>query len=123
MLISSGGRCSWSGGRLSRSFCDAQSAPVVGSTASPTALRSPEAYTRLPDPSSLKRSTAARSVDCSTQRLHVEPTATYIALSAPNTIVRVQCPPPPEYRLTYSLPVPTPLAPSVTRTTPSVLAT
>src|SRR5947199_6780556 len=100
MLISSGGRFSWLGGRLSRSFCDAHSAPVVGSTASPTALRSPDAYTRLPEPSSLNRSTAARSLACSTHRLHVEPTATYIALSAPNTMVRVQWPPPPEYRFT-----------------------
>src|SRR5436190_15948751 len=124
MLISSGGRSSWFGGRLSRSFCDAQSAPDCGSTARPTALRSPDANTRFPEPSSLNRSTAARSLDCSTQRLQDEPTDTYIALSAPNTIVRVQCPPPLEYRFTYTgTPVAFPSAPSGTRTAPSVAAT
>src|SRR4029079_10492640 len=124
MLISSGGRFSWFGGRSSRSFCAAHSAPVCGSTARPTALRTPEANPRFHEPSSLNRSTAARSVDCSTQRLHDDPTDTYIALSAPNTIVRDQWPPPPEYLFTYTgAPLDLPSAPSVTRATPSVAAT
>ena len=95
MLISSGGRSWCSGRRLSRSCCETQTSLVVGFTAIPTALRSPLANSRPFRPSASYRITAARSRDRSTHTLHEEPMDTYIALSGPNTMLRVQCPPPP----------------------------
>src|SRR6266850_3117389 len=92
MLIRSGGASS---PRLSRSLFVAQSAPVVGWNASPTELRSPRANTRPADPSRLNCTTAARIESLSSQMLHEDPTLTYILPSAPNTIVRVECPRPP----------------------------
>ena len=63
----------------------------------PTALRSPDENTRPLPPFSSNRMTAARSGDFSTHMLQLDPIATYIALSAPNAIERLQCPPPPLY--------------------------
>src|SRR6184192_3349249 len=60
-----------------------------------TELRSPRAKMRPPDPSRLKRVTAARieSPASSTHSLQDEPTATYMRLSGPMTTVRVPWPP------------------------------
>src|SRR5690348_13217575 len=101
---------------LSRSFCVTQICFVVGLRAIPTALRSPDENTRPLPPFSSNRMTAARSRDFSTHMLHEDPIATYIALSAPNAIDRLQCPPPPLYEFTRSGdPVACPPAPSRTR--------
>src|SRR2546421_6377088 len=90
MLMRSGGTSS---PRLSRSLFVAQSSPVVGWNARPTELRKPRANTRPPLPSLLNCSTAARIESPSSQRLHEDPTLTYILPSGPNTIVRVAWPP------------------------------
>src|SRR5262245_41060687 len=108
---------------LSRSFCVTQICFVTGFTAIPTALRSPDENTRPVPPFASYRITAARSGVFSTHMLQVDPIVTYIALSGPNTMDRLQCPPPPLYELTRSGgPDAMPFAPSRTRTTPSVLA-
>src|SRR6185437_14508371 len=107
----------------SRSFCDTHTACVDGFTATPTALRSPLENTRPLDPSSLNRRTAARSESVSTQRLHDDPTLTYIALSAPKTIVRVAWPPPGRLFTDTGDPIAVPVASSCTRTTPFVFPT
>src|SRR5688572_25988281 len=108
---------------LSRSFCVTQISLVAGCIAMPTAFRSPDEYTRPLPPFASYRITAARSGDRSKHMLHVDPMAMYIALSAPNAIERLQCPPPPLYDATRSAsPDARPSAPSRARTTPSVLA-
>ena len=77
----------------SRPLSVAQIVFVLGLIASPTELRSPEAKTCAPLPSSLNSDTAARRLSSSLQTLQLEPIATYI-LSFQKTIVRVECPPP-----------------------------
>ena len=67
---------------------------MVGWKARPTALRRPEAKIVSPEPSALKRSTAARRLSLSRHTLQDEPTETYMSPSGPKTTVRVQCPPP-----------------------------
>src|SRR3569832_778321 len=108
---------------LSRSFCVTQICFVTGSTAIPTALRSTDENTRPLPPFSSYRITAARSGVFSTHMLQVDPIATYMPLSGPNTMDRLQWPPPDLYEFTRSGgPDAAPLGPSRTRTTPSVLA-
>src|SRR6478672_10523590 len=82
---------------LSRSFCVTQICFVTGCMAIPTALRSPDENTRPLPPFSSYCITAARSGVFSTHMLQLDPIATYIALSAPKAIERLQCPPPPLY--------------------------
>ena len=95
MLSLSGGEFWWPGSRLSRSFTVTQISRVAGLTATPTAFRRPEANTRPFAPDSSNRITVARVESRSTHTLHDEPSDTYIALSGPKTIVRVECPLPP----------------------------
>src|SRR5204863_10081289 len=87
----------FSGGRLSpsqsRPLSTAQIVFVFGFTASPTALRNPEAKRRWPLPSSLYSVTAARRGSSSLQTLQLDPAATYI-FPFQKIIARVECPPP-----------------------------
>jgi hypothetical protein len=68
---------------------------VAGSTATPTALRRPDAKIRPLPPLSSNRITVARVESVSMHTLHDEPSDTYIALSEPKMIVRVEWPLPP----------------------------
>src|SRR2546430_12994175 len=77
--------------KLSRSLLLAQNSPVPALNASPTELRSPLAKMRPPEPSRLKRVTAAliESLVASMHTLHEDPAATYNRFSGPNANVRV----------------------------------